>query len=50
MGLGRDQRDGLRISRRPPRSLPPSLSPADNEVGWRMSLGKLAALVEADGS
>ena len=30
--------------------LPPGLSPADNEVGWRMSLGKLAALVEADGS
>ncbi|HVC37756.1 MAG TPA: SRPBCC family protein [Gammaproteobacteria bacterium] len=28
--------------------LPPGLSPADNEVGWRMSLAKLAALVEAD--
>ena len=27
-------------------SLPPGLSPADNEVGWRMSLDKLAALVE----
>ena len=27
--------------------LPPGLSPADNELGWRMSLGKLAALVEA---
>jgi len=27
--------------------LPPALSPADNEVGWRMSLDKLAALVEA---
>ena len=27
--------------------LPPGLSPADNEVGWRMSLEKLAALVEA---
>ena len=26
--------------------LPPGLSPADNEVGWRMSLDKLAALVE----
>jgi uncharacterized protein YndB with AHSA1/START domain len=26
--------------------LPPGLSPADNEVGWRMSLGKLARLVE----
>ena len=28
--------------------LPPGLSPADNELGWQMSLGKLAALVEAD--
>ncbi|XXF78506.1 SRPBCC family protein [Myxococcaceae bacterium GXIMD 01537] len=28
--------------------LPPGLSPADNETGWRMSLAKLAALVEAD--
>lgn len=27
--------------------LPTGLSPADNEVGWRMSLDKLAALVEA---
>ena len=27
--------------------LPPGLSPADNELGWRMSLEKLAALVEA---
>jgi uncharacterized protein YndB with AHSA1/START domain len=27
--------------------LPPGLSPADNELGWRMSLDKLAALVEA---
>jgi uncharacterized protein YndB with AHSA1/START domain len=27
--------------------LPPGLSPADNEKGWRMSLGKLASLVEA---
>jgi uncharacterized protein YndB with AHSA1/START domain len=26
--------------------LPPALSPEDNEAGWRMSLGKLAALVE----
>lgn len=30
--------------------LPPGLSPADNETGWRMSLGKLAALVEAGGA
>jgi uncharacterized protein YndB with AHSA1/START domain len=28
-------------------SLPPGLSTADNEAGWRMSLAKLAALVEA---
>ena len=27
--------------------LPPGVPPADNETGWRMSLGKLAALVEA---
>ena len=27
--------------------LPPGLSPADNETGWRMSLDKLAKLVEA---
>src|SRR5258705_101319 len=27
--------------------LPPGLSPPDNEVGWRSSLAKLAALVEA---
>ena len=26
--------------------LPPGLSPADNEAGWRSSLSKLAALVE----
>jgi uncharacterized protein YndB with AHSA1/START domain len=26
--------------------LPPALSPADNETGWRMSLDKLARLVE----
>ena len=28
--------------------LPPGVSPADNETGWRMALAKLAALVEAD--
>jgi uncharacterized protein YndB with AHSA1/START domain len=27
--------------------LPPGLSSADNETGWRLSLAKLAALVEA---
>ncbi|HEU5317022.1 MAG TPA: SRPBCC family protein [Chloroflexota bacterium] len=29
-------------------NLPPGLSPADNDTGWRMSLAKLAALVEGD--
>jgi len=29
-------------------NLPPGLSPADNDTGWRMSLDKLAALVERD--
>jgi uncharacterized protein YndB with AHSA1/START domain len=28
--------------------LPPGVPAADNETGWRMSLAKLAALVEAD--
>ena len=28
--------------------LPPGLSAADNETGWRMALAKLAALAEAD--
>jgi uncharacterized protein YndB with AHSA1/START domain len=27
--------------------LPPGVAPADNELGWRMSLDKLAALVES---
>ena len=27
--------------------LPPGVSAADNETGWRMALEKLAALVEA---
>jgi uncharacterized protein YndB with AHSA1/START domain len=26
--------------------LPPGVSPADNEIGWRMALDKLAVLVE----
>lgn len=30
--------------------LPPGLSPADNETGWRSSLAKLAALVEGCGT
>ncbi len=28
--------------------LPPGVAPADNEIGWNMSLAKLAALVEAE--
>ena len=27
--------------------LPPGASPADNELGWRLALAKLSALVEA---
>ena len=30
-------------------NLPPGVSEADNELGWRMSVGKLAALVEGGG-
>jgi uncharacterized protein YndB with AHSA1/START domain len=29
-------------------NVPPGVSPADNETGWRMSLDNLAAFVEAD--
>jgi hypothetical protein len=29
-------------------NLPPGVSPAANELGWRMSMDKLAALVEND--
>lgn len=28
-------------------NVPPGIAPADNELGWRMSLEKLARLVEA---
>jgi hypothetical protein len=28
-------------------NVPPGIAPADNELGWRMSLQKLARLVEA---
>jgi uncharacterized protein YndB with AHSA1/START domain len=28
-------------------NLPPGVAPEDNELGWSMSLGKLAALTEA---
>ncbi len=29
-------------------NLPPGVPPADNELGWRMSIDKLAALVEIE--
>jgi len=29
-------------------NVPPGVSPADNETGWRMSLEKLATLLESD--
>jgi hypothetical protein len=29
-------------------NLPPGVAPADNELGWRMSLDKLAKLVERE--
>jgi hypothetical protein len=29
-------------------NVPPGVAPADNELGWRMSLAKLARLVEAE--
>jgi uncharacterized protein YndB with AHSA1/START domain len=29
--------------------VPPGVAPAENETGWRMSMGKLAALVERGG-
>ncbi len=30
-------------------NLPPGVPPADNQLGWSMSLDKLAKLVEHDG-
>jgi uncharacterized protein YndB with AHSA1/START domain len=29
-------------------NLPPGVAPADNELGWRMSIDKLAGLVESE--
>jgi len=29
-------------------NLPPGVNPADNDLGWRISLGKLASLVERE--
>lgn len=39
------QRDGGTAITAVHDALPPGLSPADNEIGWRASLGKLAALL-----
>ena len=41
-----DAADGTTLTGRH-ENLPPGVSPADNELGWTMSVGKLAALVEA---
>ena len=41
-----DAADGTTVRGRH-ENLPPGVSPADNELGWRMSVGKLAELVEA---
>lgn len=39
------ERDGGTVISAVHDGLPPGLSTADNEIGWRSSLGKLAALV-----
>jgi activator of Hsp90 ATPase-like protein len=41
----RDVEGGTELSARH-EGLPAGVALADNEMGWRMSLGKLAALVE----
>jgi uncharacterized protein YndB with AHSA1/START domain len=40
-----DADDGTTVTGRH-ENLPPGVSPADNELGWNMSMDKLAALVE----
>jgi uncharacterized protein YndB with AHSA1/START domain len=40
-----DADDGTTVTGRH-ENLPPGVSPADNELGWSMSMDKLAALVE----
>lgn len=40
-------KDGGTLVEAAHENLPPGLSPADNELGWRMALDNLAALVEA---
>ena len=40
-----DADDGTNVTGRH-ENLPPGVAPADNEVGWSMSMDKLAALVE----
>jgi uncharacterized protein YndB with AHSA1/START domain len=41
-----DTDDGTLITGRH-ENLPPGVSPSDNQLGWSMSMAKLAALVEA---
>jgi uncharacterized protein YndB with AHSA1/START domain len=41
--------DGGTLLRAVHDGLPPGVTPADNETGWRMALTKLAAFVEAGG-
>ena len=43
----RDVPGGTEVSGRH-ENLPPGVSAADNELGWRMSMDKLARLVESD--
>jgi uncharacterized protein YndB with AHSA1/START domain len=40
------QKDGGTVIEAVHKDLPPALSPSDNEAGWKISLGKLVALVE----
>lgn len=42
----RDTEDGTKVLA-VHENVPPGIAPADNEMGWRMSLEKLAAYVEA---
>jgi len=42
----RGETPGGTLSCMPSTSVPPGVSPADNETGWRMALDNLAALVE----
>ena len=43
-----DDADGGTVLTGTHENLPPGVRPEDNELGWSQSIGKLAALVEAD--